>query len=680
MLRQWFAPDRTDPDFESSWRSLVKVRALVVLAICGVWAVVVEARLVQLQVFQHQTLSERAETQQERVVKVSAPRGDIIDRNGRILAYSVAAQAIAADPSKIGKPAAIAAQVCGALQDCTPDEQAEIVQRLSAKKREFAWIRRARNVSPTQAARVAELKLPGVTLVDEARRYYPNRDLAAHVLGFVGTEDEGLSGVEQFEDEQLRGRNGQAFVQVDARLGRLQTQVDRAPVPGATVELTIDLTLQHIAERELRAGVQRSGAKAGTVIIMEPRTGDVLALANYPTFNPNAYGRFPAEVRRNRAIQEVYEPGSTFKVVTASAAIEEGVIGPGDLVDCSPGYLTLPGRKPIRDVHPYGVLTFEDVIVKSSNVGAIRVGQRLGAERLSRYVRRFGFGAPIAPDFIGESRGVVHDELNDSGLASVSMGYQISVTPVQMAAAVSAVANGGELMEPHLVRAVIRDGRRLPTDPKVLRRSIAPETAAILTRMMEGVVERGTAKRAALDRFRVAGKTGTTEKIVDGQYSETDHNASFVGFVPSGHPALTILVVIDTPREGGHYGGDAAAPVFKQIAAGALQHLGVRPTVNPIPPVLTSVATTDPAVLPVRATQPVVHMDVEPGIVPDVSGLGIRDALRLLTRAGLIVRPAGSGVVVSQSPLAGTPVAAGGLVKLELRRSPEDRPTSTERR
>ena len=255
---------------------------------------------------------------------------------------------------------------------------------------------------------------------------------------------------------------------------------------------------------------------------MDPHTGEILALANYPTFNPNADGQFSEDERRNRAMQDVYEPGSTFKIVTASAAIEEGVLTPTDLIDCSPGFIKIGGRKPITDTHNYGVLTFEDVIVKSSNVGAIKAGLRLGAERLSRYVQRFGFGEAISSrDFPGESRGHRSTTISTRArIASMSMGYQISVTPMQMAAAASAVANGGELLEPHIVRAVVRDGRREEVAPKVLRRAIAPDTAATLTTIMEGVVERGTAKAAQLDRYQVAGKTGTAKKLVDGEYAD----------------------------------------------------------------------------------------------------------------------------------------------------------------
>jgi cell division protein FtsI (penicillin-binding protein 3) len=404
---------------------------------------------------------------------------------------------------------------------------------------------------------------------------------------------------------------------------------------------------------------------------MDPHTGEILALANSPSFNPNVYTRYPAEIWRNRALQEIYEPGSTFKIVTASAAIEEGVLKPTDLIDCSPGYITFPGRKPITDEHHYGVLTFEDVIVKSSNVGAIKAGLRVGAERISRYVRRFGFGEALAPDFGGQSRGIVHPpaSLNDSALASVSMGYQVSVTPLQMAAAVSAIAAGGQLMEPRIVRAIVRDGVRHPVAPRVLRRSIAPDTAATLTAIMEGVVERGTAKAARLDRYQVAGKTGTSKKAVPGGYSATDRTSSFVGFVPSRRPAFTILVVIDTPRAGAVYGGAVAAPVFQRIADGLLRYTGTPPTINPPLPVVMAADVTAAGGTPVRTTSfagPSRSVGGGPAM-PDVRGLGVREALRVLTAAGLFVDVIGTGVVAAQSPEPGTPIEPGirGVLRLQ---------------
>ena len=678
--------DRPDQTFESGWRPNLKRRMLVVLAICGCWTTAISARLVQLQVFQHDHYVDLAERQQLRELRPAPKRGDIVDRHGRLLAYSVDAEAVGIDPSEVKDPAKTMDAVCAALGDCTAREKAEFVARLAKSDQRFLYVRKARQVSPNQSAQLARLNLPGVVLLEDTRRYYPNLELGAHVLGFVGDENTGLGGIESSYDPKIRGTSGRVLIQKDARRHRLQTRVEEEPTAGATLELTLDLYLQHIAERELRAGVLENRALGGTAIIMDPHTGGILALANYPTFNPNAFGRYTPDQRRNRAVQDLYEPGSTFKIVTASAAIEEGVVSPTDSIDCSPGFIKFEGRKPINDVHRYGVLSFDDVIVKSSNVGAIRVGLRVGAERMGRYVRRYGFGEALGTDFGGENGGIVYkpSELDDSGLASMSMGYQVAVTPMQMAAATSAVANGGLLFEPHVVRAQIRDGKRAVIARRTPRRVITPQTAAILTSIMEGVVDRGTAKSAKLDRYQVAGKTGTAQKIINGQYSHTDFNASFIGFVPSRRPVYTIIVVIDTPRAGTFYGGSVAAPIFKKIADAALQQGGVAPSINPIPPVVVTEHDTVPApepVSPAHVLQTVTDLTGQPlTLMPDVRGLAARDALRVLSGVGLTVRMTGSGVVASQSPLPGQPVESGGWGVIQLQRVfTESRPPGGER-
>jgi cell division protein FtsI (penicillin-binding protein 3) len=666
--------ERVPKSFETVWRSHFKRRVLVVVAFVGIWVLGIEARLFQLQVVQHDELSARAKRHQQTKIALEATRGDILDREGRLLAYSVEADSITADPSKVKDPAGTLAAICGALGDCTAGERRKLLAQLSDNTAQYMVIRSSRTVGPEQVKRVAALKLPGVVLQSDTRRYYPRIDLAAHVLGFVDIDNRGQAGVERAFDQQIRGRDGVAIVQVDAKRQRLDSRVAQAPVPGATLELTIDLYLQYILERELKAGVEENRARGGAAIIMDPHTGEILALASYPTFNPNAAGKFTDDDRRNRATQDVYEPGSTFKMVTASAALESGVVKPMDLIDTNPGYITLPGRRsPIRDTHPHGVIPFEDVIVVSSNVGAVKVGLRTGIERMTRYVHRFGFGEALAPDFRGQSRGLWNpNNLSESGIASVSIGYQVSVTPLQMVTAASAVANGGLLMEPRVVRALIHDGRRDEVRPKVLRRAIEPQTAATLTEIMEGVVSsRGTAPAASLDRYQVAGKTGTAAKLVDGRYSRSDYNASFVGFVPSRNPAFTILVVIDTPRgPHGYYGGTVAAPIFKRIAQAALLQTGVRPSVDPAPPVL--LASTDAPALPEPAIRPsLVPTLTSVGgltVMPDVTGLSARSATRVLSGLGLDVRVSGSGAVTAQTPEPGSPIDPGAIGSIHLER------------
>ncbi|MBA3295650.1 MAG: penicillin-binding protein 2, partial [Acidobacteria bacterium] len=479
------------------WRAMMRSRLLVCAAVFAAWTVGIEARLVYLQVIAHGRMTALANRQQLKTVTPPAKRGEILDRNGRVLAYSVDAETVVADPTEVENLEETAQRICSALDECDAVKLKYLADRL---RRDKQFVNLERQVSPDAARRIRALALPGVALYKESRRYYPKRELAAHVLGYVGLDNRGLAGLESAYDTRIRGHEGRILLQTDARQNALAVREERPATAGDSLELTIDQYLQHIAERELRAGVDEHHAAGGTVVIMQPQTGEILALANYPTFNPNAYKVAHEITRKNRAIQDIYEPGSTFKLVTASAALEEGVLQPTDLIDCAPGYITFPGRKPIRDVHAYGALSFEDVIVKSSNVGAIKAGLKIGPERLGRYINRFGFGHRLSPDFAGESPGIVWNpaKLDASALASISMGYQVSVTPLQMAAAVSSVANGGTLYEPRVVRAFIRNGRRELVPVKSLRRTVSPETAATMTGIMEAVVDRGTATAAKI--------------------------------------------------------------------------------------------------------------------------------------------------------------------------------------
>ena len=671
--RNPLAHDGRDESADHAWRTTVRRRAFVALAFVALWMTSVQARLVFLQVVKHDKYAADAARQQEAVLRPEAMRGDILDRNGRLLAYSVEADSIFADPKLVVDANGTAAAVCRALGDCTARERVELPKKLKGTGR-FVYIRRSRLVSPEQVARVVDLDLPGIGFKSDTGRYYPLGSLAAHVIGFVNQDNSGQAGVEHAFETTIRGIDGLATAQVDARNRRLETRVDRAPVPGASLELTIDLNIQHIAEQALREGIAASKAQAGTAIVMNPHTGEILALVSYPTFNPNAVGRSKPDDRRNRATQDVYEPGSTFKVVTASAAIEEGVMRATDLIDTSPGRYSFPGRKAITESggHNYGVLTFEDAIIKSSNIAAIKVGLRLGAERLTRYVHRFGFGQELAPDFPGQSRGIWNSSnLNDSGLASVSMGYQVSVTPLQMATAVSAVANGGLLMEPRIVRAVVRDGVREQVQPRIVRRAIEADTARVVRHMMEGVVERGTARTAMIEGYPAAGKTGTAHKVMEtGGYSRSDYNASFVGFIPARDPQFTILVVIDTPRTS-IYGGTVAAPVFRKIAEAALQQRGIAPVSGPVTAVAARAGRPmEPSTQQVRVSYvPTVVAAGGPMLMPDVRGLSARDALRVLGAVGQTPRMVGTGFVDTQMPLAGTPIDPGGVATIALQRT-----------
>ncbi len=662
-------PESTD------WRSSLSRRIVAVAVLLGLWVTGIEARLVFLQVYRHADLVARAERQQERTQSSPAKRGDILDRHGHVLATSVDADTIIAVPSDIDDAASTVAKLCGAFGDCTDKERQSLVDKLG-RSRQFAYVRR--QIAPDVAKRIADLNLDGIGDVKESKRFYPNKELAAHLLGYVGLDNGGLSGIESTYDSQIRGKAGTILVHTDAKRHAF-SRFERPPTSGSSVELTIDEYLQHVAERELHAGVVQNRAAGGTAIVMNPHTGEILAMANEPTFNPNAYRDFDETERRNRAVQDLYEPGSTFKVVTASAAIEEKVMPIDTMIDTHPGIIHIVGRpKPVTEAshHDYGVLSFEDVIVHSSNVGAIKIGFRIGTERLSRYVSRFGFGHAVSPDFPGESPGIVWNpaKWTDSALASVSMGYQVGVTPLQMVTAISSVANGGEMIEPRVIRAIYRDNRRYAVQPKVVRRTISPETVATLIQIMEGVVERGTGRTAQLPGYTVAGKTGTAAKLVNGRYSTSDYNASFVGFIPSRNPSLTIIVVTDSPHAGLNTGGPVSGPVFKRIAEAAVQYLGIAPTINPPTPVLVA-RRSDAGATPTSdggAGPPVVSLvtDGPPGTVPNLQGMSAREAVRKLVRLGMNARVSGDGVVVSQNPAPGTPLEADAVCRLVLERQP----------
>ena len=650
------------------WRSTLRGRIAFAATILGLWGVAIEARLIVLQVVEHDELVDRAERQQVQTRPLAAKRGDIVDRRGRVLATSVDADTIYAVPSAIGDEAATVRQLCTAFGDCNAKERQDLVERLK-RQRHFAYIRR--QVSQDIAAKVAALNLDGIGFIKESHREYPNKELAAHVLGFVGIDSKGLNGLESAYDGQIRGKNGQVLVQTDARRHAFN-RFERPPTAGATVELTIDEFLQHIAERELHAGVLDNRAAGGTAIVMDPHTGEILALANEPTFDPNEYRDATEFARRNRAVQDLYEPGSTFKVVTASAAIQERIMPLDSAIDVSGGRISI-GSRVVRDTHDYGVLSFTDVIVKSSNVGAIRIGFKLGTDRLSNYVQKFGFGRPVSPDFPSESPGIVWERTKwtDSALASVSMGYQVGVTPLQMVTAVSSVANGGNYIEPRVVRAIYRDGRRLVVRPRVVRQTVSKDTAASMTAIMEQVVARGTGTLAKIPGYTIAGKTGTANKLVNGHYS-SDTYASFVGFLPSNDPVVAILVVLDAPRgNNGHFGGPVSAPIFRRIAEETLRYLRVPPSINPETPVLVARNESEPAhPVGVSMPEPELPIDEEPGTVPDVRGLSARDAMRKLTRFGLSARMHGDGFVAEQDPAPGTPIDEGSVCRLTLVRTP----------
>jgi cell division protein FtsI (penicillin-binding protein 3) len=534
-----------------------------------------------------------------------------------------------------------------------------------------------RKLTDDEAAALRALAEPHVRVVPVPQRSYPGGATAPHLIGYTDIDNKGQTGIELSADALLAGRPGLQLVVKSALPGhsRLLTRPLRAPVPGATIETTIDADLQFMVERELADAVDRHDAAGGAVVVMDPLTGEILALANHPTFDLNEYTVATDEQKLNRAAQHIYEPGSTFKSFVAAAALEVLRMPTSRMFDTSAGYIAFGPRR-IHDMHRYQALSFMDVIVKSSNVGAIKIGQALGSDAVSRYVYRFGFGETLARDIPHQRAGLVDKRLpqfKPSELASVSMGYQIGVTPLQMVAAVGSIANGGELIAPHVVRATIVDGVRTEVPRQVVRRTISAQIADDLTAILEQVVARGTAKRAQIPGYTIAGKTGTAEKLENGRYSKVHNNVSFVGFVPSRHPRAVILAILDSPRRGGRTGGEVAAPIFRAVAEATLRRLGVPPTA-PDPHGLlagpNAPAGPTPVSLPVIEHEPILEMApalaIAPGTLPDVRGLSAREATRVLHRAGVEPRLSGSGVVQRQWPQAGAVIRPGQTCDLVL--------------
>ena len=535
--------------------------------------VIISGRLFSLQVHQHPKLVEAANRQYRRLVPLVSRRGTIYDRNGRELAGSLRVPSIFAQPLQVEDPERAASALAGALG--LPAHK--VLERLKSDK-PFVWIKR--RVSPEEAVAVAQLGLKGITSIAESKRFYPKQELGAHLLGFVGMDDRGLEGLELQYDECLAGKPKWVVRQQDA-LGRPIFREEAGEAQGCDLYLTIDEVIQYVTERELEAAVARSQAYSGTALVMDPMTGEILALANYPSFNPNHYAEAPSFARRNRAVADYYEPGSAFKIVVGAAALEERLVRPEDRLNGEGGAIEVGGIM-IRDHERFGTITFSEVLAHSSNVGAIKVGMRLGKSLYYDYISGFGFGNLTGIDLPGETPGMIRRPKDWSALslASLSIGQELSVTPLQMLVAASAVANGGTLVRPYVARSIkAADGKAARQgSPVQLRRVITEETARTLTGILKGVVTDGTGKAAAVQGFEVAGKTGTSQKLehATGRYSRKKVVASFVGFLPAEQPRLAIVVVIDEPKML-QWGGSIAAPTFREIARESLKHLRISP-------------------------------------------------------------------------------------------------------
>jgi cell division protein FtsI/penicillin-binding protein 2 len=679
----------------------VHVRLLIVAGTALFWMAAIFGRVAYLQLFRHSEYLSRAAKQQRKKIDIAPKRGVIYDRNMRPLAMSIPVQSAFAIPSEV-KDVEMAARLLSGVLGISAEE---IRQELESENT-FVWIKR--KLSPDKVEAIQSLNLKGIYLQEENQRYYPKREMAAHVLGFVNVDEKGLGGIEEKYDDLIRSKAEKVVVMTDGRQ-RWYDGGEAQRDHGANVVLTLDERIQYIAERELAAAIEKTHAPAGSVIVQDPNSGAILALANWPKFNPNAATNSPDEARMNRAISAIYEPGSTFKLITLAAAFDQSLIRADEVFDCENGSVTVAGHL-IHDHKRYGMLTVAGILANSSDVGAIKIALRLGSPRFFDYIRGFGFGTPTGVDLPGESRGLLHrlEHWGSYSIASVSMGQEVGVTPLQVVTAVSALANGGLLYRPHVLQEMMHGDQRLPLEgtPGIdePRRVVRSETAATLRRLMEGVILHGTGKAARLDGWTVGGKTGTAQKIdpSTGRYSPKNVIASFAGFAPINNPAVTILVTIDSPGGYPHDGATVAAPVFKRIAEQVLPYLDVAQDV-PLSPQLMQTAYNakrdtdegalddlapidfsaqpEPAADGVKADSakttlqklPEVMMAVDEGgdiAVPDFAGKTMREVTESCLKLGLNPVLVGSNLALQQVPAAGTKARRGTKVTVQFGTAP----------
>jgi cell division protein FtsI (penicillin-binding protein 3) len=560
------------------------------------WTVLIAFRLVWLQVVRHHEFMERADRQQQRTFEVAPRRGVLYDRNLRELAMTVQVDSIFAVPTEIDDKTA-AARVLAAAVHTDPDDtqstEEQIAARLTAGH-SFAWV--ARRVTPEAAARVKALSLKGIYFQKEFQRFYPNNEIASQVLGYVGLDDNGLSGLELKFEPQLHGVSGRMFTALDARRHVLGSS-EREPQPGKNLVLTIDENIQFLAERALDHAMETTHADNGTVVVQDVHTGQILALAIRPAFNPNQFRRATPALLRNHAVSDVYEPGSVFKLVTYSAALEQGVAKPDDPIDCQGGQINLFGRIIHDDKgEHYGVITVHEALEHSSDVAAVKLALKVGQDHFYKFIRDFGFGQRPGAELPGETRGLLRpaNKWGATSIGSIAIGQEVGVTPLQLVSMVSTIANGGIYLPPRVLMPGQVDGTgdgKTPTTPQVFKpggeipnplpagahRVLSTMTSAQMRKMMEGVVLYGTGKAAQLNGYSSGGKTGTAQKIDPAThlYSKTMHIASFAGIAPVNNPVIAVAVVMDNPKGGSYYGAAVSAPIFAEVAQQVLEYLSV---------------------------------------------------------------------------------------------------------
>jgi cell division protein FtsI (penicillin-binding protein 3) len=687
------------------------------------WIAIICLRLFWLQIVRHQEFVVRAGKQQQRTFEVAPRRGVLYDRNLHELAMTVQVDSVYADPSEISDKKA-AAQTLSTIVHTDPDDNRTSEQQIEARLnsgRNFAWI--ARRVTPAVSSALHSLNMKGIYYQKEFQRFYPDNEIAAQVLGYVGIDDNGLGGLEEKFDAALHGQPGRMYAAMDARRKVLGSS-ERDPSPGRSMVLTIDENIQFLAERALDHTMEKTQAANGTVVVQDVHTGQILALAIRPTFNPNQVRHTTPDLLRDHAVSDVYEPGSTFKLVTYSAALDQRTISPETIIDCHGSVINVAGRTVHDDKNDhFGRITAADALAHSSNVGAIEVAQTMGAEKFYQYIRAYGFGSRTGIELPGETRGLLRPvhRWSPSSIASIAMGQEVAVTPVQLSTMVSAIANGGVYLPPHILMPVqpqnngtkvapapFRPGNEIPNPlPAGAHRVISTMASAQMRKMMAGVVEFGTGRSAQLNGYSSAGKTGTAQKIdpATHTYSKTMHVASFAGFAPVSNPVIAVAVIIDTPK-GSYYGASVSAPVFAEIAQQVLEYLGVphdtalhaaRPVnyqapalhedeeddsslnalyeaTNNLPsddPLRSAATVATPATnhapqTPAPAPAPpaytktvMVNDDKKKLRVPTLTGLPVRRVIEQAGASGLDVQIVGSGTCRQQAPAPGSMVPSG---------------------
>ena len=690
-------PDRSRPSADG--------RRQILGVLCLLWFGGVAARLYYFQVIQYVDLLAHGQRQQQRTIDVAPQRGAIYDRQMNPLAMSLGVDSIYAVPSELTEPQMVASLLAPVL-----GLDADELRAHFRTTHFFCWVKR--RVTPEEAGRARDLNLKGVYFRRETKRFYPKGDLAAQAIGYVGLDDKGLGGIEYALDDQIKGKPGSVLLDSDAHR-RTFHSTEWPGIPGKNVVLTLDEKIQYLAEKALAEEVASAQAAGGVAIVQNPNTGEILAMASQPAFDPNNFNASSAAGRLNRAVGWVYEPGSTFKLISVAAALEEKLTTPEEMIDCQGGKIVLAGHT-IHDDEPHYVLSVTDMLAESSDVGTIKLALRLGEDRLYRYIRAFGIGSKTGVELPGEERGLLQPPSRWSGISigEMSIGQEAGVTPLQMVTMYSAIANGGILFEPRIIHDVFLGEHHDALPPAAGHRVLSEHTAEVMRQILTAVVDHGTGRAAQLAGYTSAGKTGTAQKVdADGSYSHSIHIASFIGFAPATHPVVTILVVIDSPV-GAYYGAEVAAPVFRSIAEQTLGYLnvpqdnpsrwplivtpkpaktpdqkaedfmGFLPTdrgsfgaaTSPVQPASFSTPPSPDGLTPADprdggvASSTVILGDGPLVTVPDFSGWAARRVAQECEKLGLDLNVVGSGLTIEQNPVAGLKVPSGTRIWVRMAR------------